>query len=472
MSTDTEGALRATPPQAIEADQTVLGSILWDNAALDKAVEIIGADDFYRETHREIFRAMLALSGRSEPVDAITLTNALRSQGVLEQIGGPAYIAELADSVPTAAHVEHYAKIVRGKSFMRTMATIARDIAADAFEPTSDPEAFIESAERRILDVCERRAQNSFVPMKDGLTDALTAIQWRSEHRGEVLGLPTGIRDLDSLTGGAQPGELWMIGARPTIGKSALALNIAVHNTLSAPKPVSVAVFSLEMSRQELIFRALAGLARVDGARMKSGYTGPRDYPKLAAAAAAIAEGPQIYIDDSVDITPMKMRAKCRRLARETKNLGLVIVDYLQLAPSSHLSERRELDVAEISRGLKALAKELNIPVIALSQLNRQVEARDNKRPRMSDLRESGALEQDPDVILLLYRNEVYNPDTKDTKPKNRTDGIAEIIIAKQRNGAVSTVRTAFLKEYMLFTDLDVHQTDESTNGYIERLNK
>jgi len=457
VSDRTDDVLRRIPPQAIEAEQSVLGAVLFDNAALDSAAEIISADDFYRETHREIFRAMVELSARNHPVDAITMTDALRSKGVLDQIGGPAYIAELADAVPTALHVKHYARIVRGKALMRAMATVASDIAAAAYEPNSSPEDFIEAAERRILEVREHRAQNSFVPMRDGLTDALHAIEWRSEHKGEVLGLPTGIRDLDTLTAGFQPGELIVIGARPAMGKSALALNIAQHNTLIAPKRISVAVFSLEMSRQELIFRALAARARVDGGRMKSGYTNRGDYPKLAQAAAAIADAPQIFIDDSVDITPMQIRSKCRRLARDTKNLGLVIVDYLQLAQSSQRAERRELDIAEISRALKALAKELNIPVIALSQLNRQVETRDNKRPRLADLRESGAIEQDADVILFLYREEVYNPD------KDR--GTAEIIVAKQRNGiAPVVVKVAFLREFMQFADVELHHDWNADN--------
>lgn len=448
--------LRRIPPQAIEAEQSVLGSVLWDNAALDKAIAILSVDDLYRENHREIFRAMIALHERNEPIDAITMINALRERGVLEQCGGPGYIAELADSMPTALHVEHYARIVRDKAIMRRVGTVTTEIAADAYEPTANVEDFLESVEQRILQIRERGAADSFVPMKDGLTDALHAIERRSQHKGEVLGLPTGIGDLDTLTAGFQPGELIVIGARPGMGKSALALNIAQHNTLHALHRISVAAFSLEMSRQELTFRALSAQARVDGSRMKSGHTNQHDYPRLAAAAAAIADAPQIFIDDSVDVTPMQIRAKCRRLARETKNLGLVIVDYLQLARTAERGERRDLDVAEISRSLKALAKELNIPVIAVSQLNRQVEARDNKRPRLADLRESGAIEQDADVILFLYREEVYNPDTTESR-------VAEIIVAKQRNGiAPVSVKTAFLKEFMLFTDLDrYHEPDE-----------
>jgi replicative DNA helicase len=464
MSTTTDDALRRIPPQSIEAEQSVLGSVLFDNTALDRALEILTADDFYREIHRQIFKAMVALTRTNSPIDVITLMESLRGTGALEQIGGPAYIAELAESVPSARNVEHYAKIVQQKALLRAIATAARDIDAEAFEPNGDADAFLETVERRILAIRDGRSRASFVPMKAGLPDALHMIEWRAEHKGEVLGLATGIRDLDALTAGFQPGELIIVGARPTVGKSALALNIAQHNTLRVEKPVSVAIFSLEMSRQELTFRALAAEAHVDGARMKSGYTGHGDYPRLAQAAAAIADAPQIFIDDGADLTPMQMRSKCRRLARETKNLGLVIVDYLQLAQSAQRTERRELDIAEISRSLKALAKELGIPVIALSQLNRQVEMRDNKRPRLADLRESGAIEQDADVILFLYREEVYNPD------KER--GIAEIIVAKQRNGiAPITVKAAFLKEFQQFCDLETHQVSPELNGYHARIN-
>ena len=461
MAAQTDDVLRRVPPQNIEAEQSVLGAVLLENEAINQALEILIPEDFYRETHREIFRAMMELSDHNQPVDAITLTDALRTKGVLEQIGGPGYVAELADTVPTAAHVAHYARIVREKAVLRSLATIATDIASSAYEANANVDEFLDTAEYRIFEISERRIKPSFHTMPELTRESLRILERLYENRELVTGVPTGFKDLDTLTAGLQPSDLIVLAARPSMGKTALALNIAAYAAMDAEPKRGVAFFSLEMSKEQLVLRMLCSEARVDSAKARAGYLSERDFPKLAQAAARLSEA-NIFIDDSSDTTAITLKAKCRRLARDrSNNLGLVLVDYLQLMRSARPGESREKEIAEISRSLKALAKELKLPVIALSQLNRSVETRPDRRPLLADLRESGAIEQDADVIAFIYREEVYNPDTSDR-------GIAEIIVAKQRNGiAPVVVKVAFLKEYMLFADLDpYHMADESfANG-------
>ncbi len=444
MAAETQDILRRVPPQNLEAEESVLGSILLENDALNQAVETLSAEDFYREAHRVMFRAMIDLSERNQPVDAITLTDALRAKGSLEQVGGPAYIAELAARVPTASNIAHYARIVHEKAVLRSLASIATEIASSAYDGQGNVDEFLDSAEHKIFEISDRRIKPSFHSMHDLTRDSLKLIERLYERKELVTGVPTGFTDLDRITAGLQPSDLIVIAARPGMGKSALALNIAAYAAMSADQRVGVAFFSLEMSKEQLVLRLLCSEARVDSAKARAGYLGERDFPKLAVAAARLAEAP-IYIDDSSDTSPIVLKAKCRRLARDKSvNLGLIVVDYLQLMRSSRPGENREKEISEISRSLKALSKELKVPVVALSQLNRQVETRPDRRPLLADLRESGAIEQDADVIAFIYRDEMYHKDSK-------AAGTAEVIVAKQRNGPTDTAVLTYLREYTRF---------------------
>ncbi len=444
MADGADDILRRVPPQNLEAEQSVLGAILLDNYAINTALETVSHEDFYRESHREIFRAMVDLSDRSQPVDAITLTDALRTRGKLESIGGAAYIAELASIVPTAAHVAHYARIVREKSVLRNLASIATDIASSAYDAPTDVDEFLDAAEHRVFEISERRIKPAFHGMRELTVDAIKMVERLYERKEMVTGVPTGFHDLDRITAGFQPSDLIIIAARPSVGKTALALNIAASAAMHSDNPVGVAFFSLEMAKEQLVLRMLCAEARVDSSKVRTGYIGKSDFPKLIRAADALSQS-RIFIDDSSDMSPIALKAKCRRLKRDkSNNLGLIIVDYLQLMRSSRSAESREKEISEISRSLKALAKELQVPVIAASQLNRAVETRPDRRPLLADLRESGAIEQDADVIAFIYRDEIYHRDTKEP-------GVAEIIVAKQRNGPTDTAKLTYLKEYTRF---------------------
>ncbi len=459
MAAGTEEILRRVPPQNIEAEQSVLGAILLDNEAINHALEVISDEDFYRDAHREIFRAMVELSDRNQPVDAITLTEALKTKGVLEQVGGVSYIAELADAVPTAANVAYYARIVREKAILRSLASISTSIASSAYEQPANVDEFLDEAEHRIFEISERRIKPAFHSMGELTRESIKLLERLYENRELVTGVPTGFTDLDTITAGLQPSDLIVLAARPSMGKTALALNIAAHAAMEAEPRRGVAFFSLEMSKEQLVLRLLCSEARVDSARARAGYLRGDDFPKLAQAAGKLSEAP-IFIDDSSDTTPITLKAKCRRLARERgNNLGLVIVDYLQLMRSSRPGESREKEIAEISRSLKALAKELKVPVIALSQLNRQVETRPDRRPVLADIRESGAIEQDADVIGFIYRDEMYKG--KDSKEP----GVAEVIIAKQRNGPTGTVKLTYLSQYTRFEN---YTAEDSIYGGVE----
>jgi len=438
--------LRRVPPQNLEAEQCVLGAILLDNDAINHALEIIVAEDFYRDSHRDIFRGMVDLTERNTPVDAITLAEALRVRGTLERIGGAAYIAELASIVPTAAHVVHYARLIRDRSVLRSLASTATEITTAAFESQGNVDEFLDEAEHRIFEIAERRIKPSFHSMSEVARSSIALMERLYERKELVTGVPSGFLDLDRITAGFQKSDLAIIAARPSMGKSALALNIAAHAAVYADPPVGVAFFSLEMSKEQLGLRMLCSDARVDSAKVRTGYLRAQDFPKLIEAADRLSMA-NIFIDDSSDVSPLQLKAKCRRLKRDkSANLGLIIVDYLQLMRSSRPGESREKEISEVSRSLKGLAKELNIPVIALSQLNRQVEMRDkgNRRPILADLRESGAIEQDADVIAFIYRDEVYNKDTKEP-------GVAEIIVSKQRNGPTDTAKLTYLGQYTRF---------------------
>jgi replicative DNA helicase len=447
---------RRLPPQSIEAEEAVLGGILLDNRALDRALELILPDDFYRESHRRIFRAMIDLDERREPADVITLCECLRTRGDLEAAGGVSAIAELAERAATAANVAYYAKIVKEKSILRSLVEAATDVAVRATEGTGDVDQFLEDAEKAVFAISERKIKRAFFKVEDIIAQSLDTIQSLFERPELVTGVPTGFIDLDRMTAGLQPADLVIIAGRPSMGKSALATNIAQY--CAAHHGKAVALFSLEMSKEQLVLRMLCGEARVDGARVRSGYMSERDLTRLAMAAQRLADL-EIYIDDTPALSILELRSKTRRLMRELgrdakKPFGLVVVDYLQLMRAHREVDSREQEISAISRSLKALAKELDVPVIALSQLNRQVEQRADKRPAMADLRESGAIEQDADVIMFVYRDEVYNKTTTE-------EGVAEIIVAKQRNGPTGVVKLAFRRELTRFENLSARQEDD-----------
>ncbi len=429
------------PPQSIEAEEGVLGGILVDNTAIDRAVEILLPDDFYREAHRRIMLAFLELNEQGEAIDLITVSDVLKGRGQLEEIGGAAYLAELSERVPTAANVAQYARIVKDKAVLRSLISTMNDISVRSYESPGDVEAFLDEAEHRVYEIAERKTKPSFFRVRDIVVESMKAVEQLYEKRELVTGIPTGFIDLDRKTAGLQPGDLIIIAGRPSMGKTALALNIAQYTAQEANH--GVAVFSLEMGKEQLVFRMLCSEAHVDQSKVRAGFAAERDYPKLAIAADRLSEAP-IFIDDTAGLGILELRAKARRLSRERNvNLGMIIVDYLQLmkGPST---DSREQEISAISRSLKALAKELQVPVVALSQLNRQVEQRADKRPVMADLRESGAIEQDADVIMFLYRDWVYNPKTADERE-------AELIIGKQRNGPTGTVPLAFFAELTRF---------------------
>lgn len=447
---DVHDSLLRVPSHNLEAEQSVLGAVFLDSeVALGDALGILTADDFYRESHRTLFRAMVKLYETKTPIDAITLSAELRGSGQLAAIGGPAYIAELTTIVPTAANVRYYARIVANTSVLRKLASVATGIASTAYETGHDgASGLLDRAEREIFKIAESQNQSSFVSSTKLTRQALQHVKFLHDHKGEITGLRTGISEIDELTSGFQSGELIVIAARPSMGKTALALNIAIRNALEESRPCGAAFFSLEMSDITLGLRMLEAVGRIDSAKIKAGLLSSGDLSKLAAATARISLAPQIFVDDNADISPLQIRAKCRRLLREQKNVGLIVVDYLQLMKTADRNERRDLDVAELSRSLKALAKELEVPVIALSQLNRRVEGREDKRPMLADLRESGAIEQDADVVIFIYRDEFYRKNSLDR-------GTAELIVAKNRNGIANiSVKTAFLPKFMLFENL------------------
>jgi replicative DNA helicase len=431
------------PPQDLDAERSVLGAMLLEKEALNEVFQSLHPDDFYRSAHSRIFEAMMGLYERSEPVDEITLTAELRHLGFLENVGGAAYVASLTERVPTAANVSHYSQIVRNHSISRKLIHAATTIAGSGYEPGVSIDALLDQAESKIFEITSSRTQQDFFPLKTVVKEAFKRIEKLYEQKSAVTGVPTGFTDLDKLTSGFQPGDLIVVAGRPSMGKTALALNIAQYAAQSAKVPS--AVFSLEMGREQLVMRMLCCEARIDAQRMRGGFLKDTDWPKLAQAAGTLAEAP-LYIDDTGALGIFEMRAKARRLQAE-KGLGLIVIDYLQLMHGPAAKEGREREIADISRGLKALAKELSVPVMALSQLNRSLESRQDKRPMLSDLRESGAIEQDADVIAFVYRDEYYNEESPDK-------GIAEIILGKQRNGPTGTVRLAFINEHTRFANL------------------
>lgn len=431
------------PPQNIDAEQSVLGSILLDREAIYKVMKILRPEDFYREDHKIIYEAMLFLSENGSPVDLITVSEHLSSKGELDKAGGVAYIASLAEIVPTAANVEYYARIVEEKSLLRALIHVSTRIASRGYEEGEEPEKLIAEAERMIMEIGGRGAAGAFSPIKDILLDTFAHLEELYNSRGSITGISTSFSDLDRICSGLHPGDFIILAGRPSMGKTSLGLCIGYNAALKHNIPV--AIFSLEMSKEQLAQRILCAEAKVDQHRVRTGTLNEDDWRSLHETAAKLAKAP-IYIDDTAAINVRQVRAKARQLQAE-KGLGLVVIDYLQLMQASRRAENRQQEITEISRSLKGMAKELNIPVLALAQLSRSVEHRPNKRPVMSDLRESGSLEQDADLIMFIYRDEYYNPDSE-------KKGIAEIIISKHRNGPVGTVELGFLKEFTKFVPL------------------
>ncbi|WP_197330562.1 replicative DNA helicase [Ralstonia syzygii] len=434
------------PPHSIEAEQSVLGGLLLDNAAWDRIADFINEHDFYRYDHRLIFHNIGKLISQAKPADVITVYEMLQASGKSEEVGGLAYLNALAQNTPSAANIRRYAEIVRDRGVLRQLVTIADEISAGAFNPQGrDVRQLLDEAESKVFAIAEEgaRGQKGFLEIQPLLTQVVERIDelYHRDSQSDITGIPTGFVDLDRMTSGMQGGDLIIVAGRPSMGKTAFSLNIGEHVAVEQGLPV--AVFSMEMAGTQLAMRMLGSVGRLDQHRLRTGRLLDEDWPRLTHAIQKMNDA-QLFIDETPALNPMELRARSRRLARQCGQLGLIIIDYLQLMSGSGGGENRATEIAEISRSLKGLAKELNCPVIALSQLNRSLEQRPNKRPVMSDLRESGAIEQDADVILFIYRDQVYNPDSPDK-------GTAEIIIGKQRNGPIGTVRLTFLGEYTKF---------------------
>ncbi len=431
------------PPQNLEAEKSVLGSILIDEEAIGLVLEIIDETAFYTEAHRLIYQAVLFLYNDHKNVDLITLSDRLKTTGQLEKIGGVSYLTQIIDFVPSSANVEHYAAIVREKGIQRQLIRNATRIIQETYETKSDINELVDHAEKLIFEIADLGERQKSVHIKDLIKQSIAVIDSLYQRKEYITGVPTGYEEFDKMTSGLQKSDLVIVAGRPSMGKSSLALCMAEYACVE--KKIGVAFFSLEMSKEQLVQRLLCAHARVDAHKVRSGFLSPSDWPKLTAAAGKLSAAP-MYVDDTPGISVLELRAKARRL-KVNHNIQLIVLDYLQLMRSSSKVESRQQEISEISRSLKALARELNIPIIGISQLSRAVESRQDHRPQLSDLRESGAIEQDADLVALLIREEYYNP-TEENK------GIADIIIAKQRNGPVGTIKLAFIKEYMRFENL------------------
>ena len=439
------------PPHDIEAEQAILGSMLTDKDAVISAMEILKSEDFYREDNKAIYESILNLYNRAEPIDIITVKAELEALGKFEQVGGLEYLASLPDKVPTTANAMKYIKIVEEKSTLRTLIKTANEIIELGYDPTEDVDDIMESSEKKIFNIMQKKDKKGYSPIKDVLVDTFTQLEELYNRKQHITGVPTGFSELDYKTAGLHGSELILIAARPAMGKSAFAINIATNVALQAGK--GVAIFNLEMSKEQVGNRILCSEAMVDSNKIRTGQVEDDDWVKLASTLGRLSEAP-IYIDDTAGISIMEIRAKCRKLKIE-KDIGLVVIDYLQLIQGSgNRNSSREQEISEISRSLKILAKELNIPVIALSQLSRGVEKRDDKRPMLSDLRESGAIEQDADIVIFLYRDDYYN---EDSEKKN----VAEVILAKHRGGSTGTVDLAWLPSYTKFANLERRYFEE-----------
>lgn len=439
-----------TPPHNIEAEQAVLGAVFLEPEAMSTAAEYLLPEDFYRASHQRIFEVMLSLSDKGEPIDLVTVTAALSNNQVLEEVGGVSYLTDIANSVPTAANIQYYTSIVSEKSTLRSLIRTATNIVTTGYSEEEDLEDVLNAAEKDILEVSQRKNSSAFKSIKDVLIDVYDKIEQLHHNDGSTTGIPTGYRDLDHITSGFQRNDLIIIAARPSMGKTAFALNIAQNVAVHTDE--NVAIFSLEMGADQLVSRMICAEGNIDAQRLRTGQMETEDWNKLTMAMGSLSNA-GIYIDDTPGIRVSEIRSKCRRLKQE-HGLGMILIDYLQLIQgSANSKENRQQEVSEISRSLKGLARELNVPLIALSQLSRGVESRQDKRPMMSDLRESGSIEQDADIVGFLYRDDYYDQESEN-------QNIIEIILAKQRNGPVGTVSLAFVKEYNKFVDLDHRYSD------------
>ena len=440
-------AAERTLPHNLEAERSVLGAILVHNDAFNLAAQVIDAADFYRDAHRRIFDRMVSLNERHQAIDFVTLKEELARGGDLDEVGGPAYVASLADGVPRATNVEYYARIVKEKATLRNLIYAANKILSNAYEADQESDLILDEAESAIFSVADDRMKAGFVPMRDLVKESFPKIEQLFEQKRLITGVPTGFVDLDEMTRGFQKGDLVIIAARPSMGKTSLVLNVAQYVALQ-PDQGAVGVFSLEMSKESLFLRLLTSEAQIDSHRLMSGAIGQKDYSRISHALETLS-AMKLHIDDTANIGVLEMRAKARRLQADQHGLSLLVVDYIQLMSGRGRFENRTLELASISRSLKGLAKELSVPVVVLSQLSRAPEARSDHRPQLSDLRESGALEQDADVVLMIYREDAYNRD-----PNHPDAGTAELIVAKQRNGPTGVVRLAFLREQTRFANL------------------
>ncbi|RUM46484.1 MAG: replicative DNA helicase [Desulfocapsa sp.] len=436
------------PPQNVEAEQSVLGTILLSDHSLSTVVETLTSDDFYKDNHKLIFEVMILLFEKNEPQDIITISNMLKDRNQLEDAGGVAYLATLTSIVPVTSNLLYYAKIIRQKAVLRNLISVNTDIASRCYEEQGDIDTLVDEAEQAIFEIARSKSNQSFTSMKQIIPGAFESVEQLSQRKEMITGVPTGFPELDKMTAGLQPSDLIILAGRPSMGKTAFAMNIAQNAAIT--DNIGVAVFSLEMSKEQLAMRLLCSVGRVDSQRVRTGRLHDDDWPKLTRAVGMLEDSP-MFIDDTPAISVLEMRAKVRRLSAQHE-LGLIVVDYLQLMRGRNSIENRTQEISEISRSLKAMAKELRVPVIALSQLNRSLESRTDKRPMMSDLRESGAIEQDADVICFIYRDEVYNK-----AEDNPQKGISEIIIGKQRNGPTGTVKLTFVKEFTMFENLSAY---------------
>lgn len=438
-----QDSIDRTPPQNIDAEMAVLGSMLLDREAISQAVEMLDPAHFYKEAHRRIFSAILKLFDENKGVDIVTLIEELKKSGALDEAGGPAYITMLSSNVPTAANFVHYAKIVKEKTIRRNLIDAATRIISDSYDLVQDTDKVVDKSEQLIFDVSSKKVVSRFSQLRDVIKSSIETIDNLYQRKENITGLATGFRDLDIKTAGLQKSDLIVVAGRPSMGKSALASCIVEHIGVVEKQPV--AFFSLEMAKEQLVQRMLCSHAKVDAHKVRTGFLSQADWPRLVSAAGKLSEAP-IYIDDSPGITVLELRAKARRLKAQF-DIKMIVLDYLQLMQGPAKADSRQQEISEISRSLKALARELNVPLIAISQLSRAVEQRQDHRPQLSDLRESGAIEQDADLVMLLLREEYYNP-TEENK------GVAELIVAKQRNGPVGSMNLAFLGEYMRFENL------------------
>ncbi len=438
------------PPQNLDAEMAVLGSMMIEENALARGVELLSPEFFYKDSHRKIFKTLITMFNENKAIDIITLNDVFAKEGTLDEVGGPAYLAQLTSSVPTAANLLYYAKIVREKYILRHLISNATEIVAGSYDQTENVEELLDRSEKLIFEITNKKFSGGLVPMKEIVRNQVETIDRLYQRKEHITGIATGYHEFDTMTAGLQASDLVIIAARPSMGKSALMTCIAEHAGLISKTPV--AIFSLEMSKEQLVQRMLCSTARVNAHKVRTGFLAQSDWPNLTSAAAKLSEAP-IYIDDTPGISILELKAKARRLKAQF-DIKLLILDYLQLMQGSGSAESRQQEISEISRSLKELARELHVPVIAVSQLSRAVESRTDHRPQLSDLRESGAIEQDADVVILLLREEYYNP-----TEENR--GKAEVIIAKQRNGPVGSFKLAFIHEYTRFENAELVRKEE-----------